>query len=174
MTRTTLQMRRREFIVGISATTWALTARAQPRTIPVVGFLNLGSPNETRSSDAGGPTFGGPTFRLPASTAASAGAGGLDGSYMVAFREGLAQAGIVDGGMVQIDYRWANNQAGRLAPLAAELVQGKVALIVAIDSGQAALAAKAATSTIPIVFALASDPIKSFGFTHKANWCQGF
>src|SRR5215475_13918879 len=132
-------IRRRDFIAGVGAAAWPLTAGAQPRTIPVLGSLNLGS-----------PTF----------TTRSSGAGGLDGSYMVAFRQSLAEAGFVDGRTVQIDYRWANNQGRRLAPLAAELVQRRVAVIVAIDSGPAVLAAKAATSTIPIVFALGADPIK--------------
>jgi putative tryptophan/tyrosine transport system substrate-binding protein len=131
-------MRRRDFIAGIGVAAWPLTARAQLRTIPVLGSLNLGSPITTRSS----------------------GAGGLDGNYMVAFRQGLAEAGFVDGRTAQIDYRWANNQERRLAPLAAELVQRQVSLIVAIDSGPAALAAKAATSTIPIVFAVGADPVK--------------
>jgi putative tryptophan/tyrosine transport system substrate-binding protein len=131
-------IRRRDFIAGITAAAWPLTARAQQPAIPVLGSLNLGSPNATRSS----------------------GAGGLDGSYMVAFHQGLAEAGFVDGRTVQIDYRWANNQGRRLAPLASELVQRQVAVIVALDSGPAVLAAKAATSTIPIVFALGADPIK--------------
>jgi putative tryptophan/tyrosine transport system substrate-binding protein len=132
-------MRRRDFIAGVGAAVWPLTAGAQPRTIPVLGSLNLGS-----------PTF----------TTRSSGAGGLDGSYMAAFRQGLAEAGLVDGRTVQIDDRWANNQGWRLAPLAEELVQRQVAVIVAIESGPAVLAAKAATSTIPIVFALGADPIK--------------
>jgi putative tryptophan/tyrosine transport system substrate-binding protein len=131
-------IRRRDFIAGIGAAAWPLTARAQQPAMPVLGSLNLGSANATRSS----------------------GAGGLDGSYMVAFRQSLAEAGFVDGRTVQIDYRWANNQGRRLAPLAAELVQRQVAVIVALDSGPAVLAAKAATSTIPIVFALGADPIK--------------
>jgi putative tryptophan/tyrosine transport system substrate-binding protein len=131
-------IRRRDFIAGIGAAALPLTARAQQPAMPVLGSLNLGSPNATRSS----------------------GAGGLDGSYMTAFRQGLAGAGFIDGRTVQIDYRWANNQGRRLEPLAAELVQRQVAVIVAIDSGPAVLAAKAATSTIPIVFALGADPIK--------------
>jgi putative tryptophan/tyrosine transport system substrate-binding protein len=131
-------IRRRDFIAGIGAVAWPLAARAQRPAMPVLGSLNLGSANATRSS----------------------GAGGLDGSYMVAFRQGLAEAGFVDGRTVQIDYRWANNQGLRLAPLAAELVQRQVAVIVALDSGPAVIAAKAATSKIPIVFALGADPIK--------------
>jgi putative ABC transport system substrate-binding protein len=79
---------------------------------------------------------------------------------VAAFRQGLADAGFVDGRTVQIDYRWADNQGRRLTPLAAELVQRQVAIIVAIDSAAAVLAAKASTSTIPIVFALGADPIK--------------
>jgi putative ABC transport system substrate-binding protein len=78
------------------------------------------------------------------------------------FREGLAAAGFVEGRTVAIEYRWANNQYERLPALAAELVQRQAAVIVAIDSGPAVLAAKAATSTIPIVFGLADDPI-NFG-----------
>jgi putative tryptophan/tyrosine transport system substrate-binding protein len=83
-----------------------------------------------------------------------------DASYVATFRQGLATAGFVEGRTVAIEYRWANNQGWRLAPLAAELVQRRVAVIVAIDSGPTILAAKAATSTIPIVFALGADPIK--------------
>jgi putative ABC transport system substrate-binding protein len=120
--------------------------------MPVLGFLNLGSPNDTRSSGAGGLIFGPPA----PPTAASAGAGGLDG----AFRQGLAEAGFVDGRTVRIEYRWANHQERRLLTLAAELVQRQVAVIVAIDSGPAALAAKAATSKIPIIFAVGADPVK--------------
>jgi putative ABC transport system substrate-binding protein len=76
------------------------------------------------------------------------------------FRQGLAAAGFVEGRTVAIEYRWANNQGGRLAPLAAELVQRKVAVIVALDTGPTVLAAKAATSTIPIVFEIFTDPIE--------------
>jgi putative ABC transport system substrate-binding protein len=83
-----------------------------------------------------------------------------DANYITAFRQGLAAAGFVEGRNVSIEYRWANNQGAQLAPLASELVQRKVAVIVTLDSGPTILAAKAATSTIPIVFALGSDPIK--------------
>jgi putative tryptophan/tyrosine transport system substrate-binding protein len=83
-----------------------------------------------------------------------------DARYLAEFRQGLAEAGFVEGRTVTIEYRWANNQGQRLAPLAAELVQRRVAVIVAINQGPTVLAAKAATSTIPIVFALGVDPIK--------------
>ena len=89
-------------------------------------------------------------------------------SYVVAFRQGLAAAGFVEGRTVAIEYRWANYQGARLAPLAAELVQRKVAVIVAIDSGPTVLAAQAATSTIPIVFEIFTDPIK-FGLVASLN-----
>ena len=83
----------------------------------------------------------------------------LDASDVVAFRQGLAAAGFVEGRTLTIEYRWANNQGWRLATLAAELVQRQVAVILAFH-GPAVLAAKAATSTIPIVFELGADPIK--------------
>jgi len=81
-------------------------------------------------------------------------------NVVVAIRQGLAEAGFVEGRTVAIQERWAYGDGRRLAPLAAELVQRKVAVIVAIDGGPAILAAKAVTSTIPIVFSLASDPIE--------------
>jgi putative tryptophan/tyrosine transport system substrate-binding protein len=83
----------------------------------------------------------------------------LNADHIVAFRQGLAEAGFVEGRTIAIEYRWADNQGQRLAPLAAELAQRPVAAIV-VTRGPTILAAKAATSTIPIVFALASDPIK--------------
>src|SRR6516165_4012064 len=67
-------------------------------------------------------------------------------NVVVAIRQGLAEAGFVEGRTVAIQERWAYGNGRRLAPLAAELVQRKVAVIVAIDGGPAILAAKAATS----------------------------
>jgi putative tryptophan/tyrosine transport system substrate-binding protein len=83
-----------------------------------------------------------------------------DAVDITAFRQGLAAAGFVEGRNATIVYRWANNQERRLAPLAAELVQRHVAVIVVLDSAPTIFAAKAATSTIPIVFAHAGDPIR--------------
>src|SRR6185295_10586627 len=77
-----------------------------------------------------------------------------------AFRRGLAEAGFVEGRDVAIEFRWAQEQYDRLPMLAAELVQRRVAVIVAGGAVRSPLAAKAATSTIPIVFQTGSDPVE--------------
>jgi putative ABC transport system substrate-binding protein len=122
-------MRRRGFIVGLgSAAAWPLTARAQQPTAPVIGILDLGSPD--------------PDLRA------------------TAFRQGLAEAGYVVGQNVMIESRSANNNVGLLRRLASDLVLRQPAVIVARGSPVSALAAKAATSTIPIVFFYGGDPVK--------------
>jgi putative ABC transport system substrate-binding protein len=123
-------MRRREFITLIGgAAAWPVAASAQQPAKPVIGFLNLGSPDP-------------------------------NSAFSAALRKGLAEAGYVIGQNVTIESRWANNQPWVLPRLAAELVDRKVDVIVTTGSPYATRAAKAATSTIPIVFAVAEDPVQ--------------
>jgi putative tryptophan/tyrosine transport system substrate-binding protein len=122
-------MRRRESIalLGGVAAAWPLAVRAQQQRIPVIGFLDV------RSPEAMGDRLG-------------------------AFRQGLRETGFVEGENVTIAYRWAENRAERLPELAADLVRLKAAVI-ASAGPPAAFAAKAATTTIPILFVVADDPV---------------
>jgi putative tryptophan/tyrosine transport system substrate-binding protein len=123
-------IRRREFIVLVGSTaTWPTAVRAQ-QAMPVVGYLNNGSPEE-------------------------------NAHLIRSFREGLSQGGFVDSRNVTIESRWANNRNDRLSELANDLVRRQVVVIVAVGDADVAFAAKAATATIPIVFASGFDPVRS-------------
>lgn len=120
-------MRRREFITGIgAATAWPIVARAQQKSMPVIGFLGSAEPGVLA---------------------------------MVAFRQGLRELGYVEGSNILIEYRWAEGKMERLPVLAAELVALKVDVILTAGGTVAALAAKQATMTVPIVFGVVGDPI---------------
>ena len=123
-------MDRRTFLGTLAGSLLAapLVAEAQQKAMPVIGVLSANS-----SSTSSGP-------------------------FMGAFRQGLSEAGYVEGRNVAIEYRWAEGHYDRLPALAADLVGRKVDLIMA-NSPPSALAAKSATSTIPIVFRSGADPV---------------
>ena len=115
-------------VIGCGIAAWPLAARAQRPTLPVIGFLDSGSPD------------------------------GM-GDYLAAFHRGLGEAGYTEGKNVAIQYRWAQSDPTRLQKAAAELVGLQVTTIVSSRGLATARAAKAATSTIPVVFPTGSDPV---------------
>ena len=125
-------MRRRDFITLLGgAAAWPLAARAQQPAVPVIGLLDTGTADGRSSEHA-------------------------------ALREGLRDAGYVEGRNLTIEYRFAENNYERLPALAADLVRRRVAVILAGGGGGVGpLAAKAATTTIPVVFTSGADPVQA-------------
>ena len=86
---------------------------------------------------------------------------GYGQQFLVTFRQGLSEAGYVEGRDVSIEYRWADNQYDRLPSMAAELLQRPVAAVPVASGGSVPVqAAKAATKTVPIIFTAAAYPVK--------------
>src|SRR5262245_39027932 len=116
--------------------------------IKVIAGSAVGWPLAARAQQPTMPVIGYLGVRSPAA----------DAPFIAAFHQGLNEAGFIDGKNVTIDFRSAQNDYGRLPALAADLVQRRVDVIAA-TSTPAALAAKAAIATIPIVFETGSDPV---------------
>ena len=105
---------------------------------------------------------------LPVIGFLSGGLANPQADFLVAFRQGLANAGYIEGQNVTIEYRWADNQLGKLPGLARDLISRQVAIIVASGAAATGIAARNATSSIPIVLVGGVDPVK-YGFVDSLN-----
>ena len=90
----------------------------------------------------------------------NAGSADASGGRVPAFRRGLSETGYIEGQNVTVEYHWLEGQVDRLPPLMADLVRRRVAVIATPANTTGAIAAKAATTTIPIVFGVGEDPVK--------------
>jgi putative ABC transport system substrate-binding protein len=141
-------MRRREFLALIAGSALArpLAATAQQKAMPVIGWLSAVSPSVQGGSHL--PKLD--TYQsLPVHS----------WTPLAAFAKGLGETGYIEGQNVAIEYRWAEGHPDRLPALASDLVAQKVDVILAAAGTAPALAAKRASSTIPIVFTSAGDPV---------------
>jgi putative tryptophan/tyrosine transport system substrate-binding protein len=125
-------MRRWDFITLVCgvAGAWPLASVAQQPAMPVIGFLSSISPDDRQAPMTRG------------------------------YLQGLAETGFVEGRNVTIEYRWASGHYDQLPAMVADLISRRVSVIDAVAGSAPGLAAKAATTTIPIVFQTGSDPVR--------------